>query len=129
MCTKAQCEQHLGKMVQFRTPYGHHIGMIEQVTANQVIVLTPKRFAPSHLSRPVNLSDEDKLDVALAFWGGGYPRAGFGPGAGAGYRYGYGGPGRPVGNMGGRAGYGWGGNWQRWAVSFLVIYVLWGLLW
>ncbi|MCY0900912.1 MAG: hypothetical protein OWU32_01835 [Firmicutes bacterium] len=124
MCTKAQCEQHVGQWVQFRTPYGHHIGLVERISGNEAIVVSPRQYVPAQFARTVNQSDEDKLDVALAFWGGGgYPRAGFGGGPRVGY--GAGAVGRP-GGYGGYGGYGFG--WQRWAVSFLIIYALWGLL-
>lgn len=118
MCTKAQCEQHVGQWIQFRTPYGQHIGRIEHVTSDAAIVVSPSHYVPRHLAKPVSADDESKLDMALAFWaGGGYPRAGYGGAAGSGYGAG---PGRANG-------YGWGYGWQRWAVSFLIIYALWGL--
>lgn len=114
MCTRAQCQQHVGRWIQFRTPYGQHVGMVERVTADQAIVLSPRHLVPQHLASPVSQSDEDKLDLALAFWGGGYPSAGAGPRTGYGY-----GAGRGIG--------GYAGGWQRWAVSFLIIYALFGL--
>ncbi|MCY0874935.1 MAG: hypothetical protein OWT28_01420 [Firmicutes bacterium] len=125
VCTKAQCEQHVGQWVRFQTPYGQHIGRIERVTADQAIVVSPRPYVPSHLAQPVSVDDETKLDMALAFWAGaGSPRAGYGGGYGMG-------PGRTGGGYGNGAGrpgaYGWGYGWQRWAVSFLIIYALWGL--
>ncbi|MCI0184544.1 hypothetical protein [Sulfoacidibacillus ferrooxidans] len=114
MCTKAQCEQHVGQWIQFRTLYGHHIGRIEHVTANAAIVVSPSQYVPQHLAKPVTADDESKLDMVLAFWpGGGYPRVGYGGATGSGY--------------GIRSGQVNGYGWQRWAVSFLIIYALWGL--
>ncbi|MCL6548006.1 MAG: hypothetical protein K6T30_03755 [Alicyclobacillus sp.] len=114
MVTREQCQRYVGQWIQFRTQYGSHIGYLERVTKDAAIVLSPSRFVPAQLaSAPVG-SDDARLDVALAWWGGlggGYP-------AGA-----YAGP----GGFGPYGGWGWG--WRRWAVSFLIIYVLWGLLW
>jgi hypothetical protein len=110
MCTRAECERHIGKWVQFRTPYGVHRGVIERVTATKAIIKSPKQYIPVDLA----LDDDDddrRLDVALAWGGygrGGYPGAGYGRGYGRGYGYGY-------------------GMWGRWAVSFLIIYLLFGL--
>ncbi|KPV45762.1 hypothetical protein AN477_02000 [Alicyclobacillus ferrooxydans] len=122
MCTRADCERHVGQWVSFRTKYGYHVGLVERVTKDSAIVLSPRQHIPTHLaSADIRADDVERLDLALAWGGfgrGGYPGSGFGggaPGAGA-----YG------GGFGGRGGYGWG----RWAVSFLIIYVLWGLwLW
>ncbi|MCL6452675.1 MAG: hypothetical protein K6T78_03490 [Alicyclobacillus sp.] len=118
MYTKAQCEPYVGKWVHFRTKYGYHVGMIERVTDDSAIVLSPRKYIPTQLaSSPVSGDDAKRLDLALA-WGG-YGGWGGAPGAGA-------------GAWGGRAGYpgwGWGWGWGRWAVSFLIIYVLWGLWW
>ncbi len=105
MCTRAQCERHIGQWVQFRTSYGMHRGIIERVTSHSAIVVSPRQFVPAQLvSHEIGESDERKLDLALAQWGGygGYPAGGYG---------------------------GFGFGWRRWAVSFLVIYALWGLLW
>lgn len=81
---------------------------MERVNHNNLIVLSPQKYIPVQLAKG-SLEDDEvrRLDLALA-WGG---YGGYGRGYGAGY--------------GGWAGYGWG----RWAVSFLVIYALWGLLW
>lgn len=114
MCTRQQCEAYVGQWVRFRTPYGAHQGMIERLTPSKAIIVSPRQYAPAQLiSDSVDVSDMEKLDVALA-WGRmgrgavGYPGVGYG-GAG---RYG---------------GYGYGYGWARWAVSFLVIYALFGL--
>jgi len=109
MCTRLDCTQHVGKWVHFQTAYGYHRGIIERVTANQAIVISPRHYIPTQLASE-SIDDEQKLDLALV-WGG------FG---GAAARPGYGRYG------GGYGGYGFG--WARWAVSFLVIYALWGLL-
>lgn len=108
MCSRAQCQQHVGQWIQFRTPYGQHIGQVERVTADQAIILSPRQYVPRHLAQPVSADEESRLDLALAFWGG---RGGYGMGAGG----------------AGAGGYGFGYGWQRWAVSFLVIYALFGL--
>ncbi|MCL6517282.1 hypothetical protein [Alicyclobacillus sp.] len=109
MCTRAECEKYVGKWVGFRTKYGYHVGLIERVTPNAAIVLSPRQYIPKHVTTlAVSASDVEKLDLALA-WGG------FGGAPGAGY--------------GGWGGWGWGWGWGRWAVAFLIIYVLWGLWW
>lgn len=105
MCKKEECEQYLGQWVGFRTKYGYHVGMVEKVTDNTAIMLSPRKHIPTDLaSSNLKLSEMERLDIALA-WGG------FGGGAGG------------AGGYGGYGGWGWG----RWAVSFLIIYVLWGL--
>lgn len=112
MCSRSECQRYIGQYVRFRSPYGYHEGVIERVSGNQAIVLSPRRYIPVHLaSTDLRTSDEQKLDVALA-WGG------YGGGYGRGYGGGY--PGY---------GYGYGYAWGRWAVSFLAIYLLFGLLW
>ncbi|WP_407655188.1 hypothetical protein [Alicyclobacillus dauci] len=116
MCTRQDCERHIGKWVQFRTPYGYHQGMIERITKDdKVIILSPRRYAPASLITAEVEGDEmQRLDLALAWYGRrpGYPAVGYPGGAVGGYGPGY--------------GYGaWG--WSRWAVSFLVIYALLGL--
>jgi hypothetical protein len=112
MCSRAQCLKHVGQYVQFRTRYGYHQGVLESVSGNQAVILSPRKYIPVQLiAEPLNEDAEKRLDVALA-WGG--YGGGYGPGPGPGY--------------GGYGGYAWGGGWARWAVSFLVIYALWGLL-
>ncbi|MCL6592727.1 MAG: hypothetical protein K6T31_02005 [Alicyclobacillus sp.] len=103
MCTRADCEKFVGQWVRFRTPYGEHMGLLERVTPRAAIVLSPRQYVPAQWAQAPSLPDGEaaRLDAVLA-WGA--------PGA-----FGYG------------AGWGWG--WQRWAVSFLIIYALWGLLW
>lgn len=132
LCTRADCERHVGEWVRFRTKYGYHVGIVERVTKDSAIVMSPRQHIPTHLaSADVNADEMQRLDLALAWWGGGFGRGGGGyPGAG----YGGGAPGAGAygGGFGGRGGYGgWGGyGWGRWAVSFLIIYALWGLwLW
>lgn len=109
MCTRSQCEKHVGKWVKFRTPFGVHQGIIEEIRGDKAIILSPKQYVPKQVeSIDVTPEELGKLDVALAY--GGYPGAG---GAVGGHYGGY--------------GY-WGFGWSRWAVSFLIIYLLWGLL-
>lgn len=112
LCTRAECERHVGKWVHFRTKYGYHVGLVERITKDSAIVLSPRQQIPTHLvSADVSADEVERLDLALAWWGGG----GFGGRGGYGARGGYG---------------GWGYGWGRWAVSFLIIYALWGLwLW
>lgn len=112
MCSRRECQRHIGQYVRFRTPHGLHEGVIEKISGNEAIVLSPRQFIPVQLaSESVDDDEVRRLDIALA-WGG------YGGGAGgARGPYGYGG-------YGGYGAYGWG----RWAVSFLIIYVLWGLL-
>lgn len=75
---------------------------MERVTNHSAIMLSPRQYVPVQFaSADVGEDEFAKLDAAL-----------IGYGYGGGYR-GYGG-----------VGYGW----QRWAVSFLIIYALWGLL-
>ncbi|GMA56054.1 hypothetical protein C7445_105119 [Alicyclobacillus sacchari] len=113
MCSRTECLHHVGQYVRFTTPYGYHEGIIERVTKDQAIILSPRKYIPPQLASETLDSDELKrLDVALAWGGygaGGYPAYGRG-----GYGAGYG---------------GWGWGWGRWAASFLIIYVLWGLWW
>lgn len=118
MCTRQDCQQYVGRMVQFRTQWGNHVGVIERVTNDTAVVLSPRQQIPTHLaSAEVSENEAQRLDLALARWGGmgaGYAGA---PGYGAGPGYGYG-------------AYGWGFGWARWAVAFLAIFALWGLfLW
>lgn len=111
MCSRAECQRYVGRYVRFRSPYGVHEGVIERTSSSQAIILSPRQYIPVQFaSQALDATDEERLDLALA-WGG------FGGGYGA--RGGYG------GGYGGYGAYGWG----RWAVSFLVIYALWGLLW
>ncbi len=123
MTTRAECEQYVGKWVHFRTKYGYHVGLIEKVSNDCAIVLSLRQHIPAQLvSTDVSADEMKRLDLALAWGGlgGGYPGAGYGagaPGAGA------------YGGWGGRGFGGWGWGWGRWAVSFLIIYVLWGLWW
>ena len=106
MCSRAQCQRYVGQYVRFQTPYGYHEGVIERIRGNQAIVLSPRKFIPvQFVSEPLDTDEEKRLDLALA-WGGGY------------------------GGRGGYGGYGaWGYGWGRWAVSWLIIFVLFGLWW
>jgi len=118
MCSRAECQRYVGQYVRFRSPYGYHEGIIERVSGNRAVVLSPRRYIPVQLAtETLDANDEKRLHVALA-WGG--------------YGGGYGGRGGYGGGYGGPGGYGYGGwgyGWGRWAVSFLIIYLLWGLWW
>lgn len=109
MCSRAECQRYVGQYIRFRSPHGYHEGLVERVSGNRAVILSPRKFIPTQFaSESLDGDAETRLDLALAYGGyGGY-------GGRRGYGYGYGG-----------YGYGWG----RWAVSFLTIYVLWGLLW
>lgn len=116
MCSRAQCQRYVGRYVRFQSPYGYHEGVIERVSGNNAIVLSPRKYIPTQFASEIVEADEERrLDLALAWGAGGY-----------GGRYGGGYAGR-----GGYGGYGgWGAyGWGRWAVSFLIIYALWGLWW
>lgn len=102
MDPKSRYQRYVGKTVRFRTPYGVHKGIVERVTDNEVILLSPKTQIPKALSHTVLDSRVGAGDIALAYggapggaWGGGYAP--------------------------------WGFWWSRWAVSFLIIFALWGL--
>ncbi|MBX6352966.1 MAG: hypothetical protein IRZ10_06480 [Thermoflavifilum sp.] len=108
MVSMAQCKPYVGQWVRFRTPYGEHTGYVERITPTAMIVLSPRREIPVQLARD-SLEVQPAKDLTLAWWGG---AGGWGA---PGYGYGY--------------GFGPYGGWARWAVSFLIIYALWGLLW
>lgn len=111
MCSRADCKRNVGKYVRFQTPYGYHEGVIERISGEKAVILSPRKYIPVQFaSKTLDTDAEQRLDIALA-WGGFGGGGGYGGGYGAGY--------------GGWGGYGWG----RWAVSFLIIYVLWGLWW
>lgn len=97
---RTEYQRHIGKYVRFRTPYGYHEGVIERIQGDQVIILSPQQYIPPKLAlEPLDAEEAKRLDLALTFGGYGVAREGHG-------------------------GYGWG----RWAISFLIIYLLWGLL-
>lgn len=64
---RQQCLGCQGGWVQFRTRYGLHQGMVQQVRSNSVLMKVPAQYAPSLATFEV--SDEAKLDMALAQWG------------------------------------------------------------
>jgi len=98
-------------MVHFQSQYGYHQGIIERISNDKVIILSPRQYVPTRLTGLDVPTDEvNQFDIALAAWGV-YGRGAYGAGVG-----GYGGG---IGRYG----------WTRWAVSFLAIYVLFGLLW
>lgn len=81
MPTRNDCERAVGQWVSFRTRWGAHRGIVEQVNHRAVLVRVPQQDAPVEL---LHATDEEKLDVALAWgrpygaYGGGY--GGYGPG-------------------------------------------------
>ncbi|WP_026975158.1 hypothetical protein [Alicyclobacillus contaminans] len=112
-----ECQRFVGRWVQFRTQYGCHLGYVERVSEDSMIVVTPQRYMPAALLSAATADGQtSRMDVSLT-WGiprSGPRRAGVGP----------------WGPNGGVPGYGFGpAPWYRWAVSFLIIYALWGLLW
>ena len=116
MYSQSYYQTNVGRWVQFQTPWGSHRGIIHEVNSRGVLMKVPRQYAPVTLIKHEGagaVSDEEKLDLALA-WGG-YPNGG-------GYGYGYGGrPGYP--------GYGyWGGGWWWWWLAFAWIFWL-AFLW
>lgn len=115
MCTRGECQRHVGQWIRFRTPYGVHKGVVERVTADSAIILSPRQYVPVQLaSSDIGEDELQKLDIGLATYGRGFVTAGY--------------PGYGGGHAGPRGYGGWGYGWRRWAVSFLIIYALWGLL-
>jgi hypothetical protein len=117
MCSQAECTRLIGQPVRFRTPYGLHHGVIERVTRDKAIIVSPIRYVPPQfqicsLSEDAIGAETQSLDVELA-WGGPVARGAY-PGAG-----------RGAAPMQGIAPYGYG--YARWAVSFLIIFALFGL--
>lgn len=120
MSTRSEFEQHVGQWIRFRTKYGNHVGLVERVTNDSAIMISPRNQIPVNFAGDeVSNNELERLDLALAWWGGGGLGRGGYPGGG----YGRGVPGAGAYRGGGYGGYGWG----RWAVSFLVIYALFGL--
>jgi len=114
MCTMDQCQNNVGNWVQFRTPWGAHRGMIQSVNSRGVLMKVPGQYAPVGLATyqgATNASDEEKLDIALAY--GGYP--GYGAPGGYGPRPGYPGYGVRPGYPG--HGY-WARGWWWWWLAF-----------
>ncbi|MCL6631319.1 MAG: hypothetical protein K6T63_01690 [Alicyclobacillus herbarius] len=116
MCTRCQVEKHLGGWVEFRTPWGYHRGIVEQVTPNAVLMRVPRRYAPAGIATVSNLdvshraSPSEKLDIALAQWAYGRPYA-------YGARWGYPGWGA------------WWAGWWWWWLAFAWIWALAFLWW
>ncbi|KPV45700.1 hypothetical protein [Alicyclobacillus ferrooxydans] len=126
MCNRMDCVSNMGKWVQFQTQWGTHRGIITDVNNRAVLVRVPRQYAPTGLVshfQAVDKDDEEKLDLALAQWGG----YGGAPGWGGGYgRPGYGAYG---GRGWGRPGYGgWYGGWWWWWLAFAWIWWL-AFLW
>lgn len=133
MCRQADVKHAVGGWVQFRTPWGTHRGIVEQVNSRGVLMKVPKEYAPVSLAFGNNgrQTDEQKLDAALAFggYGGAYGAApGYGPRPGVGVGPG-GGVGPGCGPRWGYPGYGaWGGGWWFWWLAFAWI-IFFAFLW
>ncbi|PWI58358.1 hypothetical protein [Sulfoacidibacillus thermotolerans] len=115
MRIRQQCLDCQGAWVKFRTHYGVHQGVIHQVRHDAVLVRVPAQYAPRLASLPK--TDDEKLDVALAQWGAGYPRygavaPGYGPAA-PGYGY----------NWWWAAGFLW--WWLAFAAIFWLAFLFW----
>ena len=112
MCNRLDCVNNMNKWVRFQTPWGVHRGIVSDVNGRAVLVRVPRQYAPASLvssSQAIGKSDEEKLDLALAGWGG--PRYGA-----YGGRWGY-------------PGYGaWYGGWWWWWLAFAWIFWL-AFLW
>lgn len=111
MCRQCDAQRAVGNWVQFRTQWGAHRGIVEQVNPRAVLVRVPRQYAPAGLATGVQSgqTDEEKLDLVLAYGYGRY-------GAGYGRRWGY-------------PGYGaWGGGWWWWWLAFAWIFAL-AFLW
>lgn len=126
MCTRMDCVNHMGKWVNFRTQWGMHRGIVSGINDRAVLVRVPRQYAPAGLvsqAQTVDESDEAKLNLVLASWGGygigpGYGGGGYGPGYGAYAGRGWGYP-----------GYGaWYGGWWWWWLAFAAIFAL-AFLW
>ncbi|KPV44837.1 hypothetical protein [Alicyclobacillus ferrooxydans] len=121
MCSRGDCIRYMGQWVRFQTPWGMHQGIVTDINNRGVLMLVPRRYAPTRLAsadKVIGVDDEQKLDLALAQWG----YRGYGPyGGGYGARAGYGGWGYP--------GYGgWYGGWWWWWLAFAWIFAL-AFLW
>lgn len=119
MVTRLDCEKYVGRWVRIRTPYGWHRGIIEDITDTHAVIVSPDKYVPVQLaSQKLTKDDLRKIDATFAFGSFGGPSSVGLPGASA-PGYGAYGP--------GYGGWGFGWNWSRWAVAFLVIYLLFGL--
>lgn len=123
MCTMNDCVQNQGSWVQFRTPWGYHRGIVENVTNQGVLMRVPRQYAPTGLvggSISDSMPASERLDLALAGLGyGPYGRPG---------PYAAGRPGYP--GYGYSRGYGgwWAGGWWLWWLAFASIFWL-AFLW
>lgn len=112
MCTMNQCQSALGQWVQFRSPWGMHRGIIQEVSPTGALIRMPRQYAPMTMISDARhpQTDADKLDVALAQWGyGPYPGPRYGPRYGPGYNR-------------------WAGGWFVWWFAFAAILAL-AFLW
>ncbi|MFD1676322.1 hypothetical protein [Alicyclobacillus fodiniaquatilis] len=107
MINRGEWNNAVGQWVRFRTPWGTHRGIVQEVNHRGVLVRVPQQYAPATL---INASDEQKLDVALTAYG--YPYGGYGYGYSPAARWGYPGWG------------GWYGGWWLWWLAFAWIFAL-----
>ncbi|GMA50785.1 hypothetical protein GCM10025857_21420 [Alicyclobacillus contaminans] len=77
-----ECQRFVGRWVQFRTQYGCHLGYVERVSEDSMIVVTPQRYMPAALLSAATADGQtSRMDVSLT-WGiprSGPRRAGVGP--------------------------------------------------
>jgi hypothetical protein len=114
MVTRLDCQKYVGRWVRFRTPFGWHRGIIEDITDTHAVIVSPDKYVPAQLaSQKLTKDDLRKIDATFAFGSFGGP-AGVGvPGYGM--------------SVPGYGGFWGGASWSRWAVAFLIIYLLFGL--
>lgn len=124
MNVREQCMTMQGSWVHFRTPWGYHRGIVQQVEHQGVLVKMPRNYVPAHLAN-ANSSAETKVELALQQVAWGNPNYGYG----GGYHYGQPGYGAGAGYGPYRPGYGWwNGGWLFWWLAFAWIFAL-AFLW
>lgn len=117
MCARTDCARYMGQWVRFQTPWGMHRGVISAMNNRAVLIRVPRSYAPIQLAastKVLDVDDEKRLDLALA-WG---RYGGYGGGYGYGARRGWGAPGYG----------GWYGGWWWWWLAFAWIFAL-AFLW